>query len=159
MKKTITSLIFTFLLIIITIPQVLANTQALGYNATVPATGEYTTSYSLQANKNYKWVMNYLHSYSGSAVVHSYYYIKYNSGSVALSGSDIQLSSTGGGVWRATNVSTLPSGWTINAQRTCTGSGISDNYCAIQGSSYVLKVDNKNLLNSFTVNGQLTFTD
>jgi len=143
---------------------VLTLTSATGVSAmqgfaygpiTVPRSKD-TTIGPATANQNYRYVLNYITSKSGEAAVHSSYYLYYDG---ILIGSSVKMETTGSVLWRPNNYlnATEPSGWNIKARGSCPESNSS--YCAVKGESYTLFLDNKNILNPFTVSGQLTFTN
>lgn len=139
--------------------------QSWGYaQVTIPTNDSVYLSQNVTASQNYKYVMHYVHNFStqnnGNAAIHSEYYALYNGQTLKISGNDIKMTSTGGALWNPNNYSSSkPVGWTINATKVCSGTYTTNNYCAIQGSSYNLKMKNENWLYKITLNGQLTFTD
>lgn len=144
---------------------VLTLTSATGVSAmqgfaygpiTVPRSQDATLA-PATANQNYRYVLNYITSKSGGAAVHSSYYTYYNG---TLIGSSIKTETVGSAIWKPNNYinATNPSGWNIvGSPGGCPASASS--YCAVKGESYTLFLDNKNILNPFTISGQFTFTN
>lgn len=162
--KKITFAIFTLILAIIAIPNVLAaqnaaTAQSASYPMMTLGSRDTYSGTTLYASNNYKWAMNYVHTYSGNAALHTEYYLKYDNGTVAISGNDMALNSGGGALWYSSNNNSNPAVWTIMNRLKCTGAGTTGNYCGLSGNTYLLKVMNKNYIYSFTANGQLTLTN
>ena len=156
--KKILFLVLTFIVVLTATVGVSAATQGFSYiSITVPKLKSATIA-PATAEKNYKYVLNAISSYSGTAAVHSKYYSYYNGTKQNQLGSDLKTTSTGSALWNASNVSTVPVGWSIAMMGKCSGTDTSSNYCALKGSTYALYLDNKNVLSSFTVSGQFTFT-
>lgn len=157
-KKRLALLVLTLIVTLATATGVSAS-QAFSYGTiTIPKTKDATIA-PATASQNYKYVLNYIYSYSGSAAAHSQYYSYYNGTKQNQLGNDLKTTSTGGAIWKPTNVSADPNGWSIIMIGKCSGTDTSSNYCALKGSTYALYLDNQNLLSSYTINGQLTFTN
>lgn len=160
MKKILTMAVFAFVVAMVATTSVSANTTIHFYEATVPhgQTGylQYET-----ASYNFVYSMNKLTSTAGRAAIHSYYQTKYN-GSAVTVGGELVLDGAGYlgiSLWKPTGVSSNPSGYSITNRKNCSGSNVTSNYCAIQGSQYRLKLDNENLLYHYKIKGQFIFTD
>ena len=134
-----------------------ANTAYSPYGSiTVP---NYSDTYvQTTASYTYPYAMNRISSYSGSATVHSELYTRYG-GSQTKMGNALSLSSTGISLWKPTSVSSTPSGFTITNQTTCPYGDRTQYNCIISGSTYAIRLNNKNLISSFTVSGSIIFTE
>lgn len=158
-KKKVLALVLTFIVALTATVGVSAATQGFSYaSITVPKLKSATIA-PAPAERNYKYVLNAIFNYSGPAAVHSKYYSYYNGTKQNQLGNDLKTTSTGAAFWNASNDSSVPVGWSIAMMGKCSGTDTSSSYCALKGSTYALYLDNQNVLSSFTVSGQFTFTD
>lgn len=157
MKKKNFLLIGLFAMIFFVTTNVSASTAYSPYGSiTVP---NYSETYvQTTAYNTYTYAMNRISSYSGSATVHSELYTQYG-GSQTKMGNELSLSSTGISLWKPTNITSTPSGFTITNQTTCPNGDRTPNKCIVSGSTYAIRLNNKNLISSFTVSGSIIFAD
>lgn len=164
-KNLIIMVVFVFLLSIVVAPSVSAitdstQTKIYTYTTTVPR-GETAVTAFEKAENNFVYVLNKVTSSSGKAAIHSTYETLFNNKEVVV-GSELTLEGTGytGAVlWKPSRVSSRPSGYTIKSDTNCEGNNVTDSQCAVSGSRYHLKLRNKNVLFSFDVSGQFTYTN
>lgn len=128
------------------------------YTADVPALGQVYFYSSVIANDpEYKYALNNIEGYSGSATVHATYEGLYNGKSYKLAGKELSASTVGAVLWRPSSLSTSPSGYTIKASANCEGVATTTKMCVLRGIQYRLKLKNKNLISEFAINASLDF--
>ena len=159
LKKRIATLVLT-LVVTLTAATGVSASQGFSYSSIKVEHGKQAYIAPATANQNYKYVLNYMTSKSGSAAVHSSYYTYFDGSMQNLMSSSIKTTEAGSAFWRPANVSGTPSGWNIVADPGgCPAVNSSGNYCALKGSSYALYLKNNHIAASFTITGQFTFTN
>lgn len=150
-----------FILVLMCIPTFANAKEVMHYYISLePRT--YVEMRYVTTTENYKYVLNNVNSTVGEPKVHSYYQTLYN-GTIVTVGKKLSVKGAGNAydsLWKSKNSTSNPSGYSINAKDVCViGSNTNADWCAIENSSYRLKVANENLLYSISIDGAFTLTN
>lgn len=142
--------------------KVLANSMYQGYSITLNKQEKNkAVAGTTIPQKGYTYAINNITSSSGKAAIHTALATNFQ-GSWYSTSKYVKFTGsgeTGNILFRGVSTSSKPSGFSITSTTNCTGKNTADNQCIAKGSQYGLLFSNENWLYSFTVKGNLVFTD